>query len=1235
MKKCEFGSNNVAYLGFRLTPQGIKPGSDKLKAVGQTPPPANVKEVRQFLGLCNFFRGHVKNFALVSSPLTVLTKKDSPWKKGPLPPEAHKAYRELQTILCSQPVVAYPRSDRKYALITDASCGDDKKPGGLGAILAQIDDHGKFYVIAYASRKLSKHEQNYTAFLLEMQAAVWAMDHFGVNLKGRNFILYTDHKPLEKLGKVHTKTLNRLQEAMNQFSFQIIYKKGAEMPADYLSRNAVDAIQLDSLNLSNMQKQDTLILAIREFLFNRNLPDDTKLVKLVKLFAEDCFISEDLLWRRIIRGNDLPRVVLFTPSQITNELIAQAHGQLLTGHDGVFKTKERLLESYYWPGMDKQILEFIKHCHKCQTTKKYHPLGKEPIQPLPQCSQLNQRIHADLFGPLKTSEKGKKYILCITDAFTKYVELVAIPDKEASTIAAAIFHKWICRYGCPLQITTDNGKEFCAKLSDQLFQKLGTNHSTTTPYHPQCNSQVEIVNKTIAKYLASFVDESTLDWELYLPPLMFCYNTSVHTSTKTSPHFLTYGYFPRLPNLFGEDINKVFYGENSVDEMLQQLQHARQIAAQNNDNIRDKYIQWHDKSLKPQTFEINQQVLLDEQQFLHKNRKLAPKYDGPFTIHKLLDTNAEIIGKNGRRYVVHLNRLKPYFSAQDDFNAPHFLDLYKNFKPLDRTDSMVNHATSTSPAENLRNENFVDQQIIRPKRGRPRKNIQIVSDNLFETERDARIVSRNFQNDLSRDNANEPANGLETMTNDAFNDVGDKRITRSTLKTLSNENQQNYFQSLNFIRDKNKTNKNIEIYEQKVFTIVTKKRKIKRNKNGTTNINRKLEKTQQKNFNRFGDSFKCVENDWYHEEDGDELGLPILLQQPGIHQAQSSDEGSEEEIFSSASDGTSSSEEEMADANEEPPEPPGPVLALPGPVLPINRPEAKREILTRGGGQNVRPTQGPQRHQVRLPNLVGLPPGIRRETSNIIPSPAISNRGATNVPRSLGARPKESPRTSTRPRSPSPERSNLHGGRRGRDGPLPGGTRNLPTTTTADRAKPRIPDIRSPTSAYDAHDQRPVGVRKPDMRGSTVVEDLAGFYGLSDREISRAEIAARIDDEIFTPSTTRSPVRSRAKSQPTTPGRSGGPERRAKTPERNHEEREAQDTIKGVSHAKARLILDKRAAAENRPAQIIRSTRSNTEAPPIWPIPSKSKDIKGDSPQKVVTQPPPIFGKSSKLKRTP
>ncbi len=75
-----------------------------------------------------------------------------------------------------------------------------------------------------------------------MQAAIWGMEHFSTYLLGRKFTLYTNHRPLEKLGKVHTKTLNRLQEAMNTFDFEIIYKKGSEMPADYLSRNLIRAI---------------------------------------------------------------------------------------------------------------------------------------------------------------------------------------------------------------------------------------------------------------------------------------------------------------------------------------------------------------------------------------------------------------------------------------------------------------------------------------------------------------------------------------------------------------------------------------------------------------------------------------------------------------------------------------------------------------------------------------------------------------------------------------------------------------------------------------------------------------------------------------------------------------------------------------------------------------------------------------------------------------------------------
>ncbi len=153
LQKYVFGSKEVSYLGFRLTEQGIIPRTDKLKAVKNAPPPSTVQEVCQFLGLCNFFRGHVRNFAQLTSPLTALTKKDCSWKNGTLPPDALKAFLELQSYLCSEPVVDYPRKNRPYALIVDASLGDDKKPGGLGAILTQINPNGEHCVIAYARRK--------------------------------------------------------------------------------------------------------------------------------------------------------------------------------------------------------------------------------------------------------------------------------------------------------------------------------------------------------------------------------------------------------------------------------------------------------------------------------------------------------------------------------------------------------------------------------------------------------------------------------------------------------------------------------------------------------------------------------------------------------------------------------------------------------------------------------------------------------------------------------------------------------------------------------------------------------------------------------------------------------------------------------------------------------------------------------------------------------------------------
>jgi transposase InsO family protein len=183
------------------------------------------------------------------------------------------------------------------------------------------------------------------------------------------------------------------------------------------------------------------------------------------------------------------RNVLLLPLSLSDEVIHDTHTSLLSGHEGISRTKERLLQNYFWPNMEVKISQHVAACLRCQARRTTDKPKLPLLTSMPQCTSLNQRVACDLMGPLRTCSQGKHYVLCLTDAFTKYAEITAVTDKSAPTVARAIFEKWICRFGCPVEITSDNGKEFCNELTKELFKLLQIKHATTTPYHPQCNSQ--------------------------------------------------------------------------------------------------------------------------------------------------------------------------------------------------------------------------------------------------------------------------------------------------------------------------------------------------------------------------------------------------------------------------------------------------------------------------------------------------------------------------------------------------------------------------------------------------------------------------------------------------------------------------------------------------------------------------------------------------------------------------
>jgi len=691
LNKCLFGNPEVSYLGFVLTPNGISPGKDKLKAIRDAKPPTDIKTIKSFIGLCNFFRTHIRNFSRISAPLTRLTRKDSEYKGGPLPKAALDAFKRLQRILISNPVVDYPRSDRKYALIVDAATGTEHTEGGIGAILTQIDAEGNFHVISYGSRQLQKHEKNYSPYLLEMAAACWGMDFYHEYLKGKKFILFSDHKPLEKLGHLHTKTLNRLQLAMLEYDFEIQYKKGIQMPADYMSREVVaslsqkcakqshPAIDPFSPDLQAAQRQDPDIKNIQHYFTHNSWPATMTRQEINKLlpYTSALFSEDKILWIRLKDAN-YPRVALFLPQQFRKGVICAAHGALLTGHDALKKTYIRVSSCYWWPNIKTDIQKHIHSCLQCQVRKRSFA-KPVPLQPLPTMDQPNQRVHVDLFGPLKTSTYNNKFILCITDAFTKYAEVIAIPDKKAETVANEIFINWICRFGTPIQIHSDGGKEFVNKLSKEMFDLLDIKHTKTSPAHPQCNAQVEVFNKTVAKYLSSFVDETTFDWEQYLPALRFSYNTSYHSTIRTTPYELLFGMRPRTPNFPAQDLQRIHYGESFASERLRLLKEARRLAEANTNEAQTNYKEQHDKRAKPHDFCIGQKVLYSETNFLNKNKKLAPKWLGPAVVLNTTNTNVTIrLPKGGKKKKFNVQHIKHFYESEDEMEDKNLDEEMKN-----------------------------------------------------------------------------------------------------------------------------------------------------------------------------------------------------------------------------------------------------------------------------------------------------------------------------------------------------------------------------------------------------------------------------------------------------------------------------------------------------------------------------------------------------------------------------
>ncbi|PIK54137.1 hypothetical protein BSL78_08978 [Apostichopus japonicus] len=193
------------------------------------------------------------------------------------------------------------------------------------------------------------------------------------------------------------------------------------------------------------------------------------------------------------------------------------HDARTAGHLGFAKTWSRAKQRpVYWRGMKEDIRNHCITCEKCGSRKKPNRKERAPMQRY-QVGMPSERIAIDIAGPFPVTHRGNRFIMVVGDYFSKWTEAYALPNHTAEVVSETLVEEFICRFGTPREILTDQGRDFESRLFQCLCKELGTRKTRTTPFHPQADGMIERFNRTMKCMLTYYVADNQKDWDCHLP----------------------------------------------------------------------------------------------------------------------------------------------------------------------------------------------------------------------------------------------------------------------------------------------------------------------------------------------------------------------------------------------------------------------------------------------------------------------------------------------------------------------------------------------------------------------------------------------------------------------------------------------------------------------------------------------------------------------------------------------
>ncbi|KAL0556805.1 hypothetical protein IC582_005322 [Cucumis melo] len=521
-----------------------------------------LKQVRSFLGLAGYYRRFVENFSRIATPLTQLTKKGAPfvWSKA-----CEDSFQNLKQKLVTSPVLTVPDGSGSFVIYSDAS----KK--GLGYVLMQ---QGK--VVAYASRQLKSHEQNYPTHDLGLAAVVFALKIWRHYLYGEKIQIFTDHKSLKYF--FTQKELNMRQrrwlELVKDYDSEILYHPGkANVVADALSRKSNDPYLVEKRGLVEVgQAVEFSISSDGGLLFERHL----------------CVPSD---------------------SAVKTELLSEAHSSPFSMHPGSTKMYQDLKRVYWWRNMKREVAEFVSRCLVCQQVKAPRQKPAGLLQPFSIPEWKWENVSMDFITGLPRNLRGFTVIWVVVDRLTKSAHFV--PGKSTYTASkwAQLYMSEIVRlHGVPVSIVSDRDARFTSKFWKGLQTAMGTRLDFSTTFHPQTDGQTECLNQVLED--------------------MF-YQATI----GMAPFEALYGKCCRSPICWGEVGEQRLMGP----ELVQSTNEAIQKIRSRMHTAQSRQKSYADVRRKDLEFEVGDKVFLKVAPMrgvlrFERRGKLSPRFVGPFEI---------------------------------------------------------------------------------------------------------------------------------------------------------------------------------------------------------------------------------------------------------------------------------------------------------------------------------------------------------------------------------------------------------------------------------------------------------------------------------------------------------------------------------------------------------------------------------------------------------------------------